>query len=76
MIDQTRLRGRAAGVTPLKIFVMCSQLFVTPLWNLATISLVNSHRNQLQLTGNKQCKQRHQEKYFFPRLPPQMPQTL
>ena len=29
MIDQTRLRGRAAGVTPLKIFAMCSQLFVT-----------------------------------------------
>ena len=29
MIDQTRLRGRAAGVTPLKIFVMYSQLFVT-----------------------------------------------
>ena len=29
MIDQTRLRGRAAGVTPLKIFAMFSQLFVT-----------------------------------------------
>ena len=29
MIDQTRLRGRAAEVTPLKIFAMCSQLFVT-----------------------------------------------
>ena len=29
MIDQTRLRGRAAGVTPLKIFAMCSQLLVT-----------------------------------------------
>ena len=29
MIDQTRLRGRTDGVTPLKIFVMCSQLFVT-----------------------------------------------
>ena len=29
MIDQTRLRGRAVGVTPLKIFAMCSQLFVT-----------------------------------------------
>ena len=26
---QTRLRGCAAGVTPLKIFAMCSQLFVT-----------------------------------------------
>ena len=29
MIDKTRLRGRAADVTPLKIFVMYSQLFVT-----------------------------------------------
>ena len=29
MIDQTRLRGCAAGVTHLKIFAMCSQLFVT-----------------------------------------------
>ena len=28
MIDQTRLRSRAAGVTPLKNFAMCSQLFV------------------------------------------------
>ena len=26
---QTRHRGRAAGVTPLKIFAMYSQLFVT-----------------------------------------------
>ena len=29
MIDKTRLRGRAADVTPLKPFVMFSQLFVT-----------------------------------------------
>ena len=29
LIDQKRLGGRAADVTPLKIFVMCSQLFVT-----------------------------------------------
>ena len=29
MIDQTRQSGRAAGVTPLKIFVIYSQLFVT-----------------------------------------------
>ena len=29
LIDQTSLRGCAADVTPLKIFVMCSQLFVT-----------------------------------------------
>ena len=29
MIDQTRLGGCAAGVTPLKVFVIYSQLFVT-----------------------------------------------
>ena len=53
MIDQTRLRGRAAGVTPLKIFAMCSQLFVTGRKKLNDYQKVNSDRNQLKSAGNK-----------------------
>ena len=56
MIDQTRLRGRAAGVTPLKIFAMCSQLFVTGWQKLNDNQKVNADRNQLKSAGNKQCK--------------------
>ena len=56
MIDQTRLRGRAAGVTPLKIFVMFSQLFVTGLQKLNDNQEVNVDHNQLKSEGNKQCK--------------------
>ena len=56
MIDQTRLRGRAAGVTPLKIFAMCSQLFVTGRQKLNDNQKVNADRNQLKSQGNKQCK--------------------
>ena len=56
MIDQRRLRGRAAGVTPLKIFVMCSQLFVTGRQKLNDYQEVDTDRNQLKSAGNKQCK--------------------
>ena len=56
MIDQTRLRGRAAGVTPLKIFAMCSQLFVTGRQKLNDNQKVNADCNQLKSAGNQQCK--------------------
>ena len=56
MIDQTRLRGRAAGVTPLKIFAMCSQLFVTGRQKLNDYQEVNADHNQLKSEGDKQCK--------------------
>ena len=56
MIDQTQLSGRAAGVTPLKIFVMSSQLFVTGRQKLINYRKVNIDRNQLRSSGNKQCK--------------------
>ena len=56
MIDQTRLRGRAAGVNPLKIFAMCSQLFVTERLKLNDYQKVNIDRNQLKSAGNQQCK--------------------
>ena len=56
MIDQTRLRGRAAGVTPLKIFGMCSQLFVTGQKKLNDYQKVKTDHNQLKSEGNKQCK--------------------
>ena len=56
MIDQTRLRGRTAGVTPLKIFVMFSQLFVTGRQKLNDNQEVNADHNQLTSEGNKQCK--------------------
>ena len=56
MIDQTRLRGRAAGVTPLKIFAMCSQLLVTQWLKPNDNRKVNSGRNQLKSEGDKQCK--------------------
>ena len=56
MIDQTQLRGRAAGVTPLKIFAMCSQLFVTGWQKLNDNQKVDADRNQLKSAGNQQCK--------------------
>ena len=56
MIDQTRLRGRVAGVAPLKIFVMRSLLFVTGWQKLNDNRKVNADRNQLKSEGNKQCK--------------------
>ena len=56
MIDQTRLRGRAAGVTPLKIFGMYSQLFVTGRKKLNNYWKANTDRNQLTSAGNQQCK--------------------
>ena len=56
MIDQTQLRGRAAGVTPLKIFVMCSQLFVTGRQKLSDNQNANAGRNQSKSVGNQQCK--------------------
>ena len=56
MIDQIQLRSRAAGVPPLKIFVMCSQLFVTGRQKLNDHQNVNPDRNQLKSVGNKQCK--------------------
>ena len=56
VIDQTRLRGRAAGVTPLKIFAMCSQLFVTQRQKLNDNRKVNADHNQLKSEGNKQCR--------------------
>ena len=56
MIDQTRLRGRAAGVTLLKNFAMCSQLFVTGWQKLNSNQEVNTDHNQLKSVGNKQCK--------------------
>ena len=56
MIDQARLRGRTAGVTPLKIFAMCSQLFVSGWQKLNDNRKVNPDRNQLKSEGNKQCK--------------------
>ena len=56
MIDQTRLRGRAAGVTPLKIFAMFSQLFVTGQKKLDDYQKVKIDHNQLKSEGNKQCK--------------------
>ena len=56
MIDQTRLRGCAAGVTPLKIFAMRSQLFVSQRQKLNDYQKVNSGPNQLKSAGNQQCK--------------------
>ena len=56
MIDQTQLRGRAAGVAPLKIFAMCSQLFVTQWLKLNDNQKVDLGRNQLKPAGNQQCK--------------------
>ena len=56
MIDQTRLRGRAASVTPLKIFAIFSQLFVTGWQKLNDYREVNADHNQLKSEGNKQCK--------------------
>ena len=56
MIDQTRLRGRAAGVTPLEIFVMFPQLFVTGRQKLNDNQEVNADHNQLKSEGNEQCK--------------------
>ena len=56
MIDQTRFRSRAAGVTPLKIFAMSSQLFVTGWQKLNDNLKVNADRNQLKSAGNQQCK--------------------
>ena len=56
MIDQTGLRGRAAGVTPQKIFAMCSQLFVTGQKKLNDYQKVKADHNQLKSEGNKQCK--------------------
>ena len=56
MIDQTRLRGRAAGVTPLKTFAMCSQLFVTGRQKLNGNQKVHADRNQSKSAGNQQCK--------------------
>ena len=53
MIDQTRLRGRAAGVTPLKIFAMCSQLFVTQCQKLNDHQRINTHYSQLKSSGNQ-----------------------
>ena len=56
MIDQTRLWGRAAGVTPLKIFAMFSQLFVNGRKKLYDYQKVKTNHNQLKSEGNKQCK--------------------
>ena len=56
MIDQTRLRSCAADVTPLKIFAMNSQLFVTGRQKLSNYQEVNSDHNQLKSAGNQQCK--------------------
>ena len=56
MIDQTRLRGHVAGVAPLKIFAMCSQLFVTQWQKLNDYQEVNADHNQLKSEGNEQCK--------------------
>ena len=56
MIDQTPLRGRAAGVTPLKIFAIFSQLFVTGWQKLNDYQEVNADHNQLKSEGDKQCK--------------------
>ena len=56
MIDQTRLRGRVAGVAPLKIFVMRSQLFVTGRQKLNDNQEVNADHDQLKSEGNEQCK--------------------
>ena len=53
MIDQTRLRGRAASVTPLKIFAMCSQLFVTGRQKLNDKSESRYGPNQLKSLGNQ-----------------------
>ena len=52
MIDQTRLKSRAAGVTPLKIFAMSSQLFVTGQKKLKDYQEVNSDCDQLKSAGN------------------------
>ena len=49
MIDQTRLRGCAAGVTPLKIFAMCSQLSVTQRRKLNDYQEVNAYHNQIEV---------------------------
>ena len=54
-IDQTRLRGCAAGVIPLKIFAMYSQLFVTGRQKLNDSEKVDD-LNQLKDSGSKQCK--------------------
>ena len=40
----------------LKIFAICSQLFVTGRQKLNDNHKVNSDRNQLKSAGNKQCK--------------------
>ena len=56
MIDQTQLRSRAAGVTPLKIFAMSSQPFVTGRKKLNDYQEVNSECDQLKSAGNQQCK--------------------
>ena len=53
MIDKTRLRGRAADVTPLKPFVMFSQLFVTGPQKLSHYQKVNIDRNQFRSSDNK-----------------------
>ena len=53
LIDQTRLRGRVAGVAPLKIFVVYSQLFVTGRQKLNDSQEVNADHNQLKSEGNK-----------------------
>ena len=53
---KTRLRGCAAGVTPLKIFAMCSQLFVTGWQKLNDNSESLFGHNRLKSSGNKQCR--------------------
>ena len=56
MIDQARLEGRAAGVNPLKIFGMYSQLIVIGRKKLNDYQKVSTDRNQLTSAGNQQCK--------------------
>ena len=59
MIDQTRLMGGAAGVTPPKNFCHVFSTFCYSTVELGDVQQVNSDRNQLKLTGSKQCKHRH-----------------
>ena len=59
MIYQTRLRGRAAGVTPPKNFCHVFSTVCYSTVELGDVQKVNPDRNQLKLTGNKQCKHHH-----------------